>query len=491
MVTSSEWRARVEKDLAGRPFERALVHRTLEGLAIEPLYTEAPALPRVLGDGAPFRICMRHDAATSREALAADVEGGADGLWLAPEAVPLLPADLPPHVWVLVDETAAVCRLCGTEAALVSTLEAHLQGADACDEIAMALSTTVAWQDARPSTLLVRVSAGRDTFVELCKLRALRLCLRKVLAVAGDGWTARLLVHSVASPRTLTGRDAWVNILRVTTETFAGIVGGADLVTPLPFDEALEESSLLGRRVARNTGHVLREECGLGRVVDAGAGSYYLDTLTDALAREAWSRFREIEREGGVARALAGGSLAGRLAATDKARREQVARRRLPILGVSEFANLDERLPSAPRADEGSARRDDAPFEELRRRAAARPSAETEVLLVPLGPFAESRPRVGFSVPFFAAGGLRARELGEEEAAPEGSIACLCGSDERYAQEAVWQARALREAGCRRVLLAGRPGALEAGLREAGVDEFIFVGCDVLKVLSGLLEVER
>ena len=70
-------------------------------------------------------------------------------------------------------------------------------------------------------------------------------------------------------------------------------------------------------------------------------------------------------------------------------------------------------------------------------------------------------------------------------------IACLCGSDERYAQEAVDQARALKAAGCRRILLAGRPGPLETALREAGVDGFLYAGCDAVALLSELLDAFR
>jgi methylmalonyl-CoA mutase len=210
-----------------------------------------------------------------------------------------------------------------------------------------------------PRRLLVRVAAGRDTFLELCKLRALRLTLRKVLAAMGDA--SPLSIHAVTSARTITARDPWVNMLRVTTQVFAAVLGGADLVTPLPFDEALSTPSALGRRVARNTGHILREESGLGRVVDPGAGSYALDALTDALAREAWERFREIERQGGTEAAAA--FVEARLSATRDARRRAIAARKLPVLGVTDFANRGESLPSAPRVDATSPLRDESAFE--------------------------------------------------------------------------------------------------------------------------------
>jgi methylmalonyl-CoA mutase len=487
-VTLAAWRAQVEKELAGKPFDKALVHQTLEGIAIAPLYTEAPHLPRVLGDGAPFRICVRHGPDATEAAVLDDLEGGADAIWLPRAAAGALPAGRSAHAIAVIDEAGErECVVGETASWLVSALPFHAQGADACDEIALALSAAVERLTAGPRPLLVRVGAGRDTFVELSKLRALRLTHRKMLAAWGAPSTA-LTIHAVASPRTIAARDPWVNMLRVTTQLFAAVLGGADLVTPLPFDDALSPLSALGRRLARNTGHVLREESALGRVVDPGAGSYYLDSLTDSIAREAWTRFRAIEGVGGLAKALATGFVEERIHATRRTRRDAIARRKLPVLGVSEFANLDEVLPGRPRDDEAAALRDDAAFEALRERADALPGEATEVLLATLGPFAESRARVGFATTFFAAGGLRARELGADEPARRGAIACLCGSDERYAAEAAARARVLRDEGCRHVLLAGRPGALEGELREAGVDGFLFLGGDVVATLAPLLE---
>ncbi len=288
-------------------------------------------------------------------------------------------------------------------------------------------------------------------------------------------------------------------MLRVTTQVFAGVLGGADLVTPKAFDEASGEPSGFGRRVARNTGLVLREESFLGAVEDPAGGSYYLDTLTDSLAREAWERFRALEKEGGIAAALESGRLSAKLESAWQARLEKIAKRKTAILGVSDFANLGESLPRAvppPRAGSkpsaapapGAVRvhRDAESFEALRARAEAM-TAPPESLLLTLGTLAETRPRAGIAAGFFTAGGIRTREGSANERVP---LVCLCGPDERYAAEAVERVRALKAAGVARVLLAGRPGALEADLRAAGIDGFIFVGCDAVAILSELLEVK-
>ncbi len=564
-ITAQQWRAQVDKELAGAPFEKVLVHRTPEGLPVQPLYTERPAAEAIDLDalGAPFRLCVRIEGDTRGEVIASELEGGADALWLdrdsartavglvdlarvdfartfvvaecgaaAPAAVlEELSGGVPAGVSFAldVDPFGALARgrlassdLAEARAALgravqfaegrwpdasfatASTLPYHEAGADAADEIAIALSTGAAYLEDLMSTglsaagaarhVLLRVATGRDTFGEMCKLRALRIVWGKILVAGGAAEAPRARIHAVCSSRTMAQRDPWVNMLRVTSQIFAAILGGADLVTPTAFDGALQPASALGRRIARNTALVLREESSLGKVKDPAGGSYYFDSLTDALAREGWKRFQAIEKDGGIERALASGYLRTRLEASWRGWVDQLVKRKASVLGVSEFANLDEKLPRPARQAESPSpsnsalpvHRDAESFEDLRLRAEALATAP-EALLVALGPLAESRARVGFASNFFGAGGIRVRESTRDEAA---AIACLCGSDERYAAEAADRARALKAAGCQRILLAGRPGALEASLREAGVDGFLYVGCDAVALLSELLAVQ-
>lgn len=502
-VTAADWRAQVEKELAGASFEKTLVFKTPEGLAVAPLYTEA-AQTHAIGAGALFKIVMRHEAGSTD-----DLENGSEGLWLDGDALPQV--QTPGAIFVIEGALPANARtdlqfaLVGApehakrisaqypngRAAMVSTLFDHQAGADAADELAIALSTGAKYLEimlaagltpgAAARQLAVQTSVGRDTFAELCKLRALRVCWQKLLAAAqADG--GRTLIHAVCSTRTLTQRDPWVNMLRVTTQVFSAVLGGADLVTPMPFDRALGAPSALARRIARNTGLVLRDESSLGRVSDPAGGSYYLETLTDELAREAWKRFQTIEKEGGIEAVRASGWLQDRLEKSWAARRESIAKRKISVLGVSEFANLDEVLPSTAGEAPRLGHRDSEIFEALR--PLSTPEEREAVGLVALGTLAESRARVGFASAFFAAGGLRSRELSTNEKA---SIVCLCGTDERYAAEAVARVKALKAAGCRRVYLAGRPGFLDASLEAAGLDGFIFMGCDVVATLKEVL----
>ncbi len=509
MSDLSAWRALVDKELAGASFDK-LVQKTAEGIALQPLYTERPddppppgAAPFVRGAVlAPFELCMR--VATGMDAKA-ELDAGADALWCSSNDVAAIEAarsrgciaivDGPgvtgENIWSAADEVVAGARVQPPSRCLrISTLPFHDAGADAADELALGLSSLVATLhqlesakldlSAAAPLLWAQVAVGRDTFGEICKLRALRVLWHKVLSAAGVAGSGLDAIHAVCSQRTLSTRDPWVNMLRVTTQVFAAALGGAQLVTPLPFDAAFATPSALGQRVARNTALVLREESLLGRVLDPGGGSYYLESRTDALAREAWSRFTTIEREGGIVQLLRDNKLHARLEASWKQRAAALAKRKEPVLGVSEFANLTETLPGTPAAPAG-VHRDSEAFEALRARVEASPRS---VAVIPLGLAKEYRARVGFAEGFFAVAGLRAtpRELG-----PGLDVACICGSDERYATDAVATVRALREAGARTIVLAGRPGDLEADLRAAGVDAFIFVGCDVLATLEEVL----
>jgi methylmalonyl-CoA mutase len=490
----ADWRALVQQELGAVPFEKALVSTSAEGLSIQPLYVDTPAEPgRPLRAPRPVRCTMRHDT-PDPAALRADLDGGADALWI--------PAWTPAFTKAMAEagvdqaKTLVVTDGGAGDAPVISTLAVHAAGADAADELAIMLSLAVDALRAghRPETLGFRVAVGRDTFGELAKLRAARLLWQKVAAAAGattPQMATMATLHGVAAWRTLSQRDPWVNMLRVTSQAFAAILGGVDLFTPHAFDDALSVRGELGRRVARNTVLVLRDESHLGRVADPAAGAYYLETRTDQLARLSWTRFQALEQDGGATKLLAAGALARQLAAAWDTRAEALGRRKEPITGVSEFPNLGERLPAPPSEIAATApassilprHRDAERFEALRDRA-ERLGRAARVSLSLLGPKAEHRARVGFARGFFSVAGLACDEHAEVTAA---NVACVCGSDERYQSDAVARVRDLKAAGVKHVLLAGRPGAAEAELVAAGVDGFIFLGCDVPTHLAAAL----
>jgi methylmalonyl-CoA mutase len=246
--------------------------------------------------------------------------------------------------------------------ALVDVGAYHDAGATAADQIAALLATGAVYLRALVEAGATAAGArqigfaaavGRDVFLELAKLRAMRLTwARLVAACGGDAQAQRMHLHARGSWRERTTVDPWVGLLRGTGETFAAAVGGADSIAVTAMDAALGEPGPLGRRMALNTQLILAEESGLGRVADPAGGSGYVEALTDQLARAAWTRFQAIERAGGMIAALRSGEFQTGIAASAAVTAQQVASVRVPIVGVSRFAAAQEQpTGAAPAVD--------------------------------------------------------------------------------------------------------------------------------------------
>jgi methylmalonyl-CoA mutase len=309
----------------------------------------------------------------------------------------------------------------------------------------------------------------------------------------------------------LTQRDPYVNMLRATMAVFAAALGGADSITVLPHTLALGLPDPFARRLARNTQLVLLEESNLARVSDPAAGSGAIETLTRQLCAAAWQLFQEIETSGGAFGALEQNLIQRRVAATRAAREADIARRKQVLTGASGFPNLAEDqaavLETEPveLAPHGEAKvRFDAlppmrlamPFERLRDRSdeiLKSTGARPKVFLANLGTPAEFTARSTFARSFFETGGIETiasegltdpAALSAAFKASGAMLACLCSSDKVYAGQAAIAAKALQAAGARHIYLAGRGGEREAGLRAAGIDDFVFTGSDALSILQ-------
>ncbi|MFH8681924.1 methylmalonyl-CoA mutase small subunit [Streptomyces lydicus] len=412
----------------------------------------------------------------------------------------------------------------GVRALTVDALPYHEAGGSAAEELGASLATGVAYLrqltgaglhvDDACRQLEFRYAATADQFLTIAKLRAARRLWARVAEVCGVSPEASAQrQHAVTSTVMMTRRDPWVNMLRTTVAGLSAGVGGADAVTVLPFDAALGVSDAFARRIARNTQSVLLEESHLSKVIDPAGGSWYVERLTDELARAAWSFFQDIEGAGGQAEALRSGMLADRLADTWARRSADLAHRREPITGVSEFPHLAEapvdREPApapvgggSPRTGAGGGlprvRRDDA-YERLRSRSDAHLAASGDrpkVLLAGFGPVAAHTARSAFAANLFQAGGIEpvqetvdAESVAGVFARSGARIAVLCSSDAVYGEQATAVAAALKSAGALRVYLAGKPGERREEFEAAGVDSFVFAGCDAVEVLSSALDV--
>ncbi len=382
----------------------------------------------------------------------------------------------------------------------VATVDAtvyHDAGASDATELAVATAVGVAYLRALTDAGLdvwaaldaveFRFAVSADQFASIAKLRAARRVWARVAALCGAEPDRGQRQHAVTSAAMMTRRDPWVNMLRTTVACFAAAVGGADAITVLPFDAALGLPDDLARRIARNTQSILHDESSLGRVLDAAGGSWYVEALTDELAHAAWAGFTRIEQAGGALAALDSGLIGDRIAAARDQRAADVAHRRAPLTGVTEFALPDEpavpRSPAPPGLGGGplAPARWAAEFEALRGAVEA-VSPRPVVYLATLGPMAVHAARLGFARNLFQAGGFHLL-VGPPEDLHGTPVACLCSTDSLYSTEAV---TALRDAGARHVWLAGRG--------DYGADGYVHTGGDALAVLrttADLLEVPR
>jgi methylmalonyl-CoA mutase len=309
----------------------------------------------------------------------------------------------------------------------------------------------------------------------------------------------------------MTRRDPYVNMLRATIAVFSASLGGADAITVLPFTRAIGLSDHFARRIARNTQLVLLEEANLGKVSDPAAGAGGFEDVTAKLSAAAWILFQAIERAGGAWAALEAGLIQRKVATTRAERAAAVARRKDVLIGTSEFPDLAEEAiavldvapvklapyPTALTFEPLLASRLAEPFEVLRDasdRVLAQTGARPKAFLANLGPPAEFTARAAFAKNFFEAGGIAAlgndgfanqTEMVAAFKASGATLVCLCSSDKVYAGEAVDAAKALTAAGAQ-VYLAGRPGEREADLTVAGVQAFVYAGCDALATLNAV-----
>lgn len=396
----------------------------------------------------------------------------------------------------------------------------HEAGGSEAQEIASALSAGIAYLrnleasglgiEQSAKTISFAVSVGPDVLIEAAKLRALRLTWARVLEASGAAPDARgAHIHAFTSRRMMTRYDAWTNILRVSTAAFAAAIGGADDITTYPLTDALGLPTPFSRRVARNTQHVLLEECRLGHVADPAGGSWFVEKLTRDLADKAWEIMQAIEARGGIVEAMRAGHLQELVAGARTARERAIATRRETITGVTDYPLLGAEAPAIEPGAYTSAKsapkpmdtetvtalapiRWAAPFEALRDRAEA--AATARVFFANMAALAEFGPRAQFARNLFAAGGVGG--IGPEEAhatmetlidafrAAKARVAVITGTDACYAEHAENAAQRLKAAGADWVILAGKAGESEAKYRAAGVDQFVFVGVDALAELT-------
>jgi methylmalonyl-CoA mutase len=356
---------------------------------------------------------------------------------------------------------------------------------------------------------------GNNYFMEIAKFRAARLLWAKIV----DAYQPRCLktnckhtvndickcaakmrVHAETTIFNKTVFDPNVNMLRTQTEAMSAVLGGVNSLTVLPFDVAYKTSGEFSERIARNQQLLLKEESHFDKVADPAAGSYYIETLTNKIAEQAWKIFIEIEENGGYFEAVKSGTVQKTIKTMAVSRLKAVSARREILLGTNQFPNFNE-IAETPQqnirehACSSDAKIETLPplraaqeFEELRfstQNAAKRPVA----FMLTIGNLAMRLARAQFSCNFFACAGyevidnLGFKTIEEGVAAAEKSgadIIVLCSSDDEYAELAPAAFNASK--GKAILVVAGAPACMDE-LKNQGIEHFINVKSNVLETL--------
>lgn len=187
---------------------------------------------------------------------------------------------------------------------------------------------------------------GMNFYMEIAKLRAARLLwatLMKRLFQPKKRESLMLRTHCQTSGASLTEQDPFNNIVRTTIEAMAAVFGGTQSLHTNSYDEAIALPSDTAARIARNTQLILQLETGIPKVIDPWGGSYFMESLTHALARKAMNIIEEVEAMGGMVKAIEAGMPKLRIEETAARRQARIDRGEDIIVGVNKF-----RLPEEP-----------------------------------------------------------------------------------------------------------------------------------------------
>ena len=345
-------------------------------------------------------------------------------------------------------------------------------------------------------------------FLEIAKFRAARMLWANIVASydSEDRCAAKMRVHAETSTFNLTLFDAHVNLLRTQTEAMSAALGGVDSMTVTPFDKTYDAPNEFSERMARNQQLLLKEESHFDKVIDPAAGSYYIENLTVAIAKQAWELFLAVEEAGGFYAAVKAGTVQAAVNESNKTRHKAVAQRREVLLGTNQFPNFNEKAgdkkPLEATCCCGGGHdtcEKDVPalnfdraaseFEALRLETEAsgkRPKA----FMLTIGNLAMRQARAQYSCNFLACAGYEVVdnlgfptvEEGVEAAmAAKADIVVICSSDDEYAEYAIPAFKALD--GRAMFIVAGAPACMDE-LKAAGIENFIHVRVNVLDTLK-------
>lgn len=185
---------------------------------------------------------------------------------------------------------------------------------------------------------------GMNFFMEIAKMRAGRLLWARIIKQFDPQKPASMALrtHCQTSGVSLTEKDAYNNVIRTTIEAMAAVLGGTQSLHTNALDEAIALPTPFSARIARNTQLIIQEETGIPHVVDPLAGSYYVESLTHAIAEEAWKLIQEVEELGGMTKAVESGMPKMKIEEAAARRQARIDRGEEVVVGVNKYQPAEE-----------------------------------------------------------------------------------------------------------------------------------------------------
>ena len=550
-VSYDSWKEHAITALKGKPFE-SLFTKTIEGLTLEPLYTQEKLFEKLgeqldkqvstirsLREDTTFKVAQQVYAASSEEFLHDLKESLARGNEVVtvdsrvvfdwdketlqqlaqyfteysfkltvqgPDDALLSVFDFVQHkeiTGLVLSPVAVTVDFPNVRTIAADTLPFHNKGANAIQELALALALAAKYADEAQSfeTFASKffVTFGIDTqfFTEIAKLRAFKVLWKAFMSAYGV--TEDFIVPTVAetSVRSYSKLDVYVNLLRGGNEALSGAIGGAEYFTVHPHD-VLTKPTGQSVRIARNVSLILKEETHVMRVTDPAGGSYFIESLTADFVKEAWALFLTIQSKGGFDAFKASGELQAMLDETYQQRTKAIETRKTSLIGTNIYANPADELPTDTNPVFEDVLRLALPFETLR---AAYVAAQPKVAILTYGELKDFKPRADFVAGVVNTVGVIASQSGALQTVEEAQ-AWLKQTDANYVVIAatndntemlVPQLVEVKPAGMQ-LDVAGKFAQL-ADWQQAGLDGAVFAGQNIIEklhtVLQGMKEVQQ
>lgn len=358
--------------------------------------------------------------------------------------------------------------------------------------------------DTAANNIKFNLGISENFFMEMSKFRAARMLWAEIVKQYDpkDDKSCMMCVNAVTSRYNMTLFDSYVNLLRSQTEAMSAALAGVHSIEVTPFDAIYETPNDFSERIARNQQLLLKEESHFDKVVDPGAGSYFIEELTTSLANEGWKIFLNVEENGGFLEAIKNGKVQDDINATNVKRHEAAAKRKEFILGTNQFPNFTEKSDGKRALDAacGCGNHDEkykaiestrlaADFENLRIKVENSEKTPTAFMLT-IGNLAMRQARAQFSCNFLACAGYKVIDNLGFKTIEEGvdaalkanaDIVVLCSSNDEYAEYAVPAFKYLDNRAM--FVVAGAPACMD-DLKAAGIENFIHVRCNVLETLK-------